>query len=84
MEVQHALLDKIRYSDRSDKTPGPGTVIPRNDDIDIEIPLMYYIDFFKTFSKELPDDMLYQTSITAKTITRIYCLDPLLLVVINE
>ena len=38
--------------------------IPWDDDIDIEIPLMYYIDFFNNFSKELPDDMFFQTSIT--------------------
>ena len=38
--------------------------IPWDDDIDIEIPLMYYIDFFEKFSKELPDDMFFQTSST--------------------
>ena len=38
--------------------------IPWDDDIDIEIPLMYYIDFYKKFSKEMPDDMFFQTSIT--------------------
>ena len=40
--------------------------IPWDDDIDIEIPLMYYIDFFENISKELPDDMFFQTSITDK------------------
>ena len=38
--------------------------IPWDDDIDIEIPLMYYIDFFEKFSRELPDDMFFQTSET--------------------
>ena len=38
--------------------------VPWDDDIDIEIPLMYYIDFFSNFSKELPDDMFFQSSIT--------------------
>lgn len=38
--------------------------VPWDDDIDIEIPLMYYIDFVKNFSKELPEDMFFQTSLT--------------------
>ena len=40
--------------------------IPWDDDIDIEIPLMYYIDFFKNFSRDLPHDMFFQTSTTDK------------------
>ena len=38
--------------------------IPWDDDIDIEIPLKYYIDFFENYSKELSDDMFFQTSAT--------------------
>ena len=38
--------------------------IPWDEDIDIEIPLKYYIDFFENYSKELPDDMFFQTSAT--------------------
>lgn len=38
--------------------------VPWDDDVDIEMPLMYYIDFVRKFSKELPDDMFFQTSET--------------------
>lgn len=44
--------------------------IPWDDDIDIEMPLMYYIDFFEKFSRELPDDMFFQTSKTDLTYHR--------------
>lgn len=44
--------------------------IPWDDDIDIEMPLMYYIDFFEKFSRELPDDMFFQTSKTDPTYHR--------------
>ena len=38
--------------------------IPWDDDIDVEMPLIYYIDFFEKFSRDLPDDMFFQTTRT--------------------
>ena len=38
--------------------------IPWGDDIDIAIPMMYYVDFFRILNKDLPYEMFFQTSVT--------------------
>lgn len=41
-----------------------GGFIPWDDDIDLEVPMMYYVDFFRILNRELPADMFFQTSVT--------------------
>ncbi|XP_078356894.1 uncharacterized protein LOC144641738 [Oculina patagonica] len=38
--------------------------IPWDEDIDIAIPMMYYVDFFRILNMDLPGDMFFQTSVT--------------------
>ena len=38
--------------------------IPWGDDIDIAIPMMYYVDFFRILNRDLPYEMFFQTSVT--------------------
>lgn len=38
--------------------------VPWDDKIDIAIPMMYYVDFFRILNRDLPGDMFFQTSVT--------------------